>query len=58
MGIYYHYASIHDRVIVWWTDHDGVSHERWLEGSIAAAITEAADGYDNSMQRMLQHAVS
>ena len=35
MGVYYDFTIVHDRVLIWWTDHSGVTHSKWIEGEDA-----------------------
>ena len=40
MGIWYHYAIVHNRLLIWWTDDNGVDHEEWFWGEEAKKFIE------------------
>lgn len=54
MGIYYHFAAVHSRVLIWWTDNDGQQHEKWIEGPNAESFLTLADKADMTMQKAMR----
>lgn len=54
MGTYYQFSIVHGRVLLWWTDMDGLHHERWVDGDAASAFIVVADNSDMAVQSALQ----
>lgn len=57
MGFGYYHAIVHDRVLIWWTDNDGVKHEEWIEGAMAETLAEVIDGLEHRCQMYLKNAI-
>jgi hypothetical protein len=53
MGIYYEYAIVHGRVLIWWSDNDGVAHSKWIEGEDAVKLYGFLSKMDIDIQREL-----
>lgn len=53
MGIYYDYAVVHGRVLIWWRDNNGVCHSKWIEGEDAVKLSGALSKLDMQVQREL-----
>lgn len=53
MGIFYHYAIVHNRLLIWWTDYDGVNHEEWFWGEEANKFFELENTVNNEIQNSL-----
>ena len=53
MGIYYEYASVHGRILIWWSDNNGIAHSKWIEGEDAVRLSGALNKLDMQFQREL-----
>lgn len=58
MGIYYEYAVVHGRILIWWSDHDGRDHSMWVEGPKADMVYGALNKLNMAIQRELAAAVA
>lgn len=56
MGIYYDYAIVHGRVLIWWHDNNGVPHSKWIEGDDAVKLSGSLNKIDMQIQRELAEA--
>jgi len=58
MGIYYEYAIVHGRVLVWWHDMiRGLPHSKWIEGEEAEWFLERYNKRDFEHQSDLARLV-
>lgn len=53
MGIYYEYAIVHGRVLVWWHDLKGMPHSKWIENPEAEGFLEKLNDRDFKTQQDL-----
>ena len=53
MGIWYEFAVVHGRALVWWTDNDSRPHEVWLDPVAAKRVMSEAEDASNRMQKLL-----
>lgn len=58
MGVYYQYAIVYGRILVWWNDADGREHTQWLEGATRQMVKKVANGADNTVQTAISLALS
>jgi len=57
MGTYYHYAEVHGKILVWWTDNDGGQHQQWLEGEAAEEVLNLTSKQDFQVQQLLRRSL-
>lgn len=53
MGTWYHYAVVHNRVLVWWTDDNGTEREEWFWGEEAERFMKLEDTANTEIQKSL-----
>lgn len=53
MGVYYDFAVVHGRLLVWWTDNGGVPHSKWIEEDDADEFLEKINKRDFETQQDL-----
>lgn len=57
MGVYYDFAIVHRRLLVWWTDNSGVPHSKWIEEDDADEFLEKINKRDFEIQQDLARLV-
>jgi hypothetical protein len=57
MGIYYEYALVHGRILVWWSDNNGAAHSKWIEEPEAEKLYGTLCRLNIEIQRELAAAV-
>lgn len=57
MGVYYDYAVVHERVLIWWTDNNGVCHSKWIEGEDGQKLISTLSSLDFKYQQELMAAI-
>lgn len=57
MGIYYEYANVHGRILIWWSEHDGTAHSKWIDDEQAVKLYGTLNKIDMQLQRELAAAV-
>jgi hypothetical protein len=53
MGIYYEYAVVHGRILLWWCDNNGLHHTKWVDGAAGEKLYGALNKLDMAIQREL-----
>ena len=54
MGIWFNYAIVHKRLLIWWTDNNGAEHEEWFWGVEAEKFMELEYKANEAIQDALR----
>lgn len=57
MGVYYDCVVVHGRLLVWWTDNNGIPHSKWFEEDEADEFLEKTSKRDFETQQDLARLV-